>query len=183
MIESVMRTLLQRFKAEVLPNTVTSTHDSMLEIAQLPVLVLFLPDITEARIDDANVPNLVKDEVAGTVRVYAPPGFYDLQFDFEVTAENTLEVLGVGEKLTAWIGANPYLSVGEYEYPLRFIEPLSSPNRAGGKLIRASGRFVVEGIEVSSGVYYDGKLAKEFQATFNNPTTGGEDNVAYSFKK
>jgi hypothetical protein len=183
MIEAVMRTLLQRFKAEVLPNTVASTHDSMLEIAQLPVLVLFLPDVAEVRLDDANVPDEVKDETAGTVRVYAPPGFYDLQFDFEIAAEKALEVLGIGEKLTTWLEANPYLAVGEYEYPLRVLEPLTSPNRAGGGLLRATGRFVVEGVEVSSGLYYDGKLAKEFQASYNNPLTGGEDNVSYSLKK
>jgi hypothetical protein len=183
MIEAVMRTLLQRFKAEVLPNTVISTHDSMLEIAQLPVLILFLPDVVEVRLDDANVPDQVKDETAGTVRVYAPPGFYDLQFDFEIAAEKALEVLSISEKLTAWLEANPYLVVGEYEYPLRILEPLTSPSRAGGGLLRATGRFVVEGVEVSSGVFYDGKLAKEFQATYHNPVTGGEDNVSYTLRK
>ncbi len=183
MIEAVMRTLLQGLVKDVLANTVTSTHDSMLEIADLPVLVLYLPDVVETRIDDANVPVEVKDEAAGTVKVYAPPGFYDLQFDFEIAAEKALEVLGIGEKLTAWLEAHPYLTVGEYEYPLRVLEPLTSPNRAGGSVLRATGRFVVEGVEVSSGVSWDGKLAKEFQTTFHNPVTGGEDNVAYSLKK
>ena len=183
MIVDVMRTLLRRLKAEVLPNTVTSTHDSMLEIAELPVLVVFLPDVAEVRLDDSNVPDEFKDEAAGTARVYAPPGFYDLQFDFEITAENVLDVLGIGEKLMSWMEANPYLAVGEYEYPMRLVDPLASPNRAGSGLLRATGRFVVEGVEISSGVYSDGKLAREFQVTYQNTVTGGKDDAAYNLKK
>lgn len=54
--EAVMRTLLQGLKANVLANTVSATHSDLLEIAQLPVLILFLPDADRIRLDDANVP-------------------------------------------------------------------------------------------------------------------------------
>jgi hypothetical protein len=182
--EAVMRTLLQGLKANVLANTVSATHSDLLEIAKLPVLILFLPDADRIRLDDANVPVQLKDEAAGTVRVYDPVLTYNLAFDFEVVAETSLEVLGIGERMAAYLEANPYLAVNGKEYPMRTVEPMGRPRAAGpANLRRAAGSFVVEGVEVETGRFQDGKLAKQFEAVYENRATGGTDQMISSLKK
>ncbi|NSW82527.1 MAG: hypothetical protein HPY90_04500 [Syntrophothermus sp.] len=182
--EAVMRTLLQGLKANVLANTVSATHSDMLEIAELPVLILFLPDAARSRLDDANVPVQVKDETAGTVRVFDPAPTYDLAFDFEVVAETTTGVLEIGEKMAAYLEANPYLTVNSKEYPVRVVEPMGRPGAVEpANLRRASGSFVVESVEVDTGKFQDGKLARQFEAVYENQTTGGTDQATWSLKK
>ncbi|MDI3548130.1 MAG: hypothetical protein PWR10_1782 [Halanaerobiales bacterium] len=181
--EAVMRALLQEFKANVLQNSVSATHSDMLEIAKLPVLILFLPDVARARLDDANVPVQVKDEAAGTVRVYDPSPTYDLGFDYEVIAETTMEVLDIGERLAAFFESLPYLTVDGKEYPVRIVEPMGRTGTTGpANLRRAAGSFVIEGVEVDTAKFRDGKLAKQFEAVYENLATGGTDEMIISLK-
>lgn len=181
--EAVMRMLLQKFKAHVLLNTVSSTHSDMLEIAKVPILILFLPDIARIRLDDANVSVQLKDEAAGTVRVFDPSPTYDLGFDYEVIADTTMGVLEIGEKLAAFFEATPYLNVNNKEYPVTITAPIGGPGGTGpANLKRATGSFMVEGVEVDLGTFQDGKLAKQFEAVYENQATGGTDQMVSSLK-
>lgn len=176
--EAVARKLLQEFKTNVLQNTVSSTHSDMLEIADTPILILFMPDIDRIRLDDANVPVQIKDEAAGTVRVFDPPPAYNLSFDYEIIAETTMEVLRIGEKLATFFETTPYLKVNYKEYPVNITAPISSPGGIGpSNLRRATGSFMVEGVEVDIGTFQEGKLVKRFEAVYENLATGGTDQM------
>ncbi|MGE5551517.1 MAG: hypothetical protein ACM3ZC_13475 [Bacteroidota bacterium] len=187
MLKLISRTLVERLQAAVLANTVITTHSDILEIAQLPVLVVFQPELEPVRPDHANENKVSKDEETGTSLTTLPGGFYHLGFDYEITAENTREVLTIGQSLLVWLSAHPYLTVTvddvDHEFELDAPDPLSRPGRtSGANLRRASGRLVIRDVELPSGVYRVGKLAKQFRITYQNDR-GGQDVLQHSMKR
>lgn len=183
MIETITRYIIERLRVGVLANTVQGTHSDVQEIAQLPVLIVYLPTATPTRLDCSNEPEVIRDEGAGTVQIVLPPGYYDLAFDYEIIAETSREALQIGQALLAWFGAHPYLQIEGGEYPLWNPEPLGPPGRTSPEnLRRVAGRFIVENVEIPSGITYTGKPAKEFQSIYINER-GGTDTIQYSLKR
>ncbi|MGE5528062.1 MAG: hypothetical protein ACM3X6_02840 [Patescibacteria group bacterium] len=183
MLELVTRTLVEQLQAAVLANTVITTHSDALEIASLPIVIVFQPELELARPDHANENEVVKDEDAGTVQITLPGGIYDLGFDIEIVAELTREVLAIGQSLLVWLNANPYLVVDGQEHEMETPEPLSRPSRTStANLRRAAGRLMVRDVELPSGIYHIGKLAKELSMVYTNER-GGEDPLQYSLKR
>jgi hypothetical protein len=171
--------LIKDLKAGVLANFVITTHSDILEISDVPQGILFLPDTTPKRLDDAETPVEVKDLDAGTVKIYAPPFTFDCSFEVEILTDSTLAGLEYAEKLTLYLNMNPYLTAGGKEYPLRIDQPTSRPTRPEGNsnLRRIDATFTVEGVELDPGTVKDGMLVLERQYSFTNQKTGGTDQI------
>lgn len=186
-LTDVIRALIRALKAGVHPYVVTGGHSDVVELAELPAVVVYLPDATERRIDDANVPEVEKDPVLGTGRVYPPAGVYDLSFGVEIVAERTAEVSAIGQRLLTWVQANPYLAVelldaqgrslGTIEYALRGGEPGRVARVEPDNLKRSATVLVVEGVELQAGTYRETRLTATFEAAVENPSTGGSDSI------
>lgn len=186
MIVEATRALIQALKQKVTPNVSITTHTDMLELASLPALVLFTPDLQRVRLNDDSCETVVRNLATGSATIYPPAPTYDATFDLEVVSDSTIKVLDLGEKFNTWAERNPYLTVGDYSFPLMVLEPMgkagsgSFPERDNIRRLR--GRIVVQGIEVPPDEGDSGKLVRDLELGWRNENSGAFDNVKVEFK-
>jgi len=185
-IVEATRALIQALKQKVTPNVSITTHTDMLELASLPALVLFTPDLQRVRLNDDSCETVVRNLATGSATIYPPAPTYDATFDLEVVSDSTIKVLDLGEKFNTWAERNPYLTVGDYSFPLMVLEPMgkagsgSFPERDNIRRLR--GRIVVQGIEVPPDEGDSGKLVRDLELGWRNENSGAFDNVKVEFK-
>jgi len=122
MIVEVCKAALALFEQNVSPNTVFATHADFVELAKLPAVILYWPEVEELRI---NQDRTVVKNPDGTTTITPPPQLYTLRFECEILAETLADLGALQDKIALLFAANPYWSVQGTEYPVR-LESLAT---------------------------------------------------------
>ena len=99
-------------KAKVLPDVVMMTNEALGEMAKVPALVLYLPRIVEP--GARNSRGVERDLKAGTAVISPPPHLVDVEFDYEIVADNIPGAEGIWrliQRMLAVLKATPRLAV------------------------------------------------------------------------
>ena len=135
-IREVIEALIKKLQADVTPNTVLVPLNDYYEIKHTPSLLVIGPKLEENR-SKRNSEKRVevdRDNLSYTERNW--PRYYQLDFDFVLTAANGMELLELQEMV-----------------PLGGLE---RPNLSN--LRQASGRYRIEDVEVFDHDVFEGKI-------------------------
>lgn len=166
-ITTVTEALIRLLRSEVLGNTVLDTHTdydrtssdglNIVELAELPAVVLTGPDVTENRFFTPNT-NPKSDGDYGWLE-HRRHLYLDLTFDVAVVTHGTAQLTNLQELLLVVLDRNPELTVvrgsDTYSYELDWVpESLLSVERQPAQIksnVRvAKGQLVIRGVNVGS---------------------------------
>lgn len=185
MLEKVMKVVILQLQEHVLKNTVQGTEYDLVELAELPAVILFAPIIEKVRYDDSNETRSDKNFVEGTYKETPAPFYYNLVFKFEIITEKTLDLLAIQQKMLIWLEENPYLDVEELGFPLQYSDIHNQTTQSDTKegLRRSAGSFTIEGVEIMSNKTTEGKLATSMRIGYKNLNNGAWDFVEFKVGK
>jgi hypothetical protein len=158
-IREVVEALIRKLQADVTPNTVLVPINDYYEIKHTPSLLVIGPKLEENR-SKRNSEKRVevdRDNLSYTERNW--PRYYQLDFDFVLTAANGMELLELQEKTIAFFLDNREVATAECVFKLQEIVPLGGLERPNlSNLRQASGRYRIEDVEVFDHDVFDGKI-------------------------
>lgn len=154
-LEAIIRKVRELLAGQVEPNVALATYGGdIVELANLPALVLYLPVLRRAREEADNEPDQVVDD-AGNITEYPPPRTYDLLFRYELVAD-PLTLARHVERLAVFLGENGALAVtratraGGTETVRYALEETQEPAPANGdgQAHRMAGQFAIRSVQL-----------------------------------
>lgn len=154
-LEAVMRVVSDSLKAGVVPEVVISTHTDFNELATLPALVLFYPELQPYSPNEKNEEQIEKHD-DGTTTIRPPNAYKTLQFDIQILSERIIGAGGLLQLQTnfiVWLQKNRTITVEGKVYEVHGDEP-AQPPRFGANLSnlkRVDATLQVLGVEIETG--------------------------------
>jgi hypothetical protein len=167
-LSRLVRTLVQELRKQVVANVSTSTHSdfdfdvsdelSIVDVANLPALVIFGPMLQENRFFSRNVPT-VTEGTGGELIVRRVPDTDDLMFSFVGISDQKIEALNLQVAMRQFFKKNKWLalqrdpsdsSFGFVKYEMQLDAagmPFNSTADQKSNLRSFSGSFVVRGFD------------------------------------
>lgn|GEM_PF-3525235 len=179
-IENTMRAVIRLLKSSVLDNVVQVTHVDYGEIARVPALVLYFPQVAEVRHEASNERVVTKDVEAGIFRASPPPRFYDLEFDYELVAATIAgpeSLLQLAQKCLTFFAEHTTVAVdltddagvvyGTDVYELAPTLALS-PGSVSAAYMTARGSFAVRDVRVEDRRVITGPLVRRLEMAYRD---------------
>ncbi|HHV62120.1 MAG TPA: hypothetical protein GXX51_05720 [Firmicutes bacterium] len=179
-IENTIRAVIMLLKGSVLDNVVQATHADYGEIARLPALILYFPRITEVRTEASNEQVVERKRDTGEFRVFPPPRFYDLEFDYELVTATMVGAQGLSQlsqKCLTFFAEHPAITVnltdeqgnvyGADTYEIAPTLALS-PGAVSAYYFTVRGSFVVREVRVEDRRSITGPLVRGFEVAYRD---------------
>jgi len=178
-VRATVEALIRKLQADVTPHTALVPLNDYYEIKQVPSLLVIGPKMEENRAKRISEKIVEIDRGALTYTERNWPRFYNLDFDFVLTAANGMELLDLQESLIAFFldniavavpvsagwglgpfGDEPWGSENIFlEFYLREMIPIGGLERPNfSNLRQASGRYRIEDVPIFDHVLDEGKL-------------------------
>ena len=158
-IREVVEALIRKLQADVTPNTELVPINDYYEIKHTPSLLVIGPKLEEnrAKRNSEKRVEVDRDNLSYTERNW--PRYYQLDFDFVLTAANGMELLELQEKVIAFFLDNREVATAECVFKLQEMVPLGGLERPNlSNLRQASGRYRIEDVEVFDHDVFEGKI-------------------------
>ena len=158
-IREVIEALMKKLQTDVTPNTVLVPPNDYYEIKQTPSLLVIGPKLEENRSKRNSEKRIEvdRDNLSYTERNW--PRYYQLDFDFVLTAANGMELLELQEKVIAFFLDNREVATAECVFKLQEMVPIGGLERPNlSNLRQASGRYRIEDVEVFDHDVFEGKI-------------------------